>query len=60
VDLQNEELKKQLDDALKENLTLKKTIEELELRLQQYEGVNRSKSKSHLAEALLKDSVVNG
>lgn len=43
-----------------ENISLKKTIEELELKLAQYEGLNSSRSKHHLAEARLTDTVVNG
>jgi hypothetical protein len=39
---------------------LKKTIEELELKLAQYEGLKSSRSKNHLTEAKLTDSVVNG
>lgn len=45
---------------MSENITLKKTIEELELRLAKYEGLTSSRSKHHLAEARLTDTVVNG
>ena len=56
----NDELKVKLEEVLGENASLKKTIEELELKLAQYEGLKSSRSKSHLTEAKLTDSVVNG
>jgi hypothetical protein len=45
---------------LGENAALKKTIEELQLKLAHHEGLHSSRSKSHLSEAMLTDSLVNG
>lgn len=60
VELMNEELKKRLEEVTEENVALKKKVEELELRVQHFENEHISKSKSHLAEAIMTDSVVNG
>lgn len=60
VEILNDELKTKLDEVLTENITLKKTIEELELKLAQYEGLKSSRSKSHLNDARLTDNIVNG
>jgi len=58
ADALNEELTKKLAAAHSENTALKKTIQELELRLAQYEGDARPKSR--LNDAKLVDSIVNG
>jgi hypothetical protein len=49
-----------MEEVMSENATLKKTVEELELKLAQYEGLKSSRSKNHLTEAKLTDTVVNG
>ncbi len=51
------ELKKALEDLKDENSQLKNRIQELELKLEHHE---KSKTRNHLADAKLKDSVVNG
>jgi hypothetical protein len=60
AELLNDELKIKMEEILSENASLKKTVEELELKLAQYEGLKSSRSKSHLTEAKLTDTVVNG
>lgn len=60
ADLLNDELRKKLEEVTAENTALKKRVEELELQLQQHQHDGISKSKSHLAAAMLTDAVVNG
>jgi hypothetical protein len=49
-----------LEEVTTENISLKRTIEELELRLAQYEGLKSSRSKNLLNEARMTDTLVNG
>jgi hypothetical protein len=60
AEVMNDELKAKLEEVLGENAALKKTIEELQLKLAHHEGLHSSRSKSHLSEAMLTDSLVNG
>lgn len=54
-----QEMKVKLEAALTENAALKKKIEELEVKLANYENENVSKTAQKLEEAKLTDSVVN-
>lgn len=56
---QVQELKTKLESALSENASLKKKIEELEVKLSNYESSTTSKTAQRLEDAKLTDSVVN-